>query len=171
MFYTGIIQEKNEFYFFTANMHRRTAKRVYEPYSHEKFKDLTKDEFKEIVKKYYESKDLIILKKKFSQSGRPPRRVVTHPCFIFSGDEEFVDIFKSLRVSFYYADFKETPDLESNLLKALEKVKSENRINYDNQVLNNEEINLLQNDLSQKAKSFGLITFYNEIKNKRVKRY
>ncbi|MCB9480720.1 MAG: hypothetical protein H6680_02685 [Desulfobacteraceae bacterium] len=186
MYYVGIIFEQNRYYFFTTLMHRKTAKRIYEPFISEMIENTDKDNLKKIINSYQTSKELNILKKKFSQSGRPPRKVVVPPEFIILKEDNISDIIDEQRVSKTKIILDEKNDENNDdiftskekIVLYLKKIFEEKRIilekfksDFD---LENELENIYSNsfdDLHPFIKAFGLAAASNESGKIKIKRY
>jgi hypothetical protein len=186
MYYVGIFFEKNNYYFFTTLMHRKTAKRIYEPFISEMIENTDKDNFKKTINSYQTSKELNIIKKKFSQSGRPPRKVVVPPEFIILNEDNISDIIDELRVSKTKIFLDEKNDQNNDdiftskekIVLYLKRIFEEKRIilekfksDFD---LENELKNIYSNNfdnLHPFIKAFGLVVASNESGKIKIKRY
>lgn len=186
MYYIGVNSFEDNHAVFITLMHRKTAKRVYEPSVCRVYENLSQDELKSVLSGYYTCEDFMLLKKKFSQSGRPPRKVLTPPYFVFSENKSVLDIINDLRAGFYFSSFN--PDTTENnafyntddeILDYLKLVYNEKRVNFCNYKGDKSFIEEFENinsctsakNLSSGLKSFGLIVFFNEVVNKKIKRY
>jgi hypothetical protein len=187
MYYIGIFNEQNNFYFFAASMHRKTAKRVYEPFIYEKFENTDAEQLKKIITSFHTSKDLTVMKKKFSQSGRPPRKILVQPQFIFAENKEIEKIAEELRVSKTkivlnnqnncFNDF-EIELSKEKIIFLVEKTYKEKRIIFEKFKsdfdLENELKDLNSKDyesLNPFVKAFALIVSANESGKIKIKRY
>jgi hypothetical protein len=187
MYYIGIFNEKNKFYFFTTLMHRKTARRLYEPFKFDSFDNVGNENLKKIINSYQTSNELTVMKKKFSQSGRPPRKVLVPPEFIFTENDMIQSILEELRVSktriLYNSCESKIKDFDIDSSKEktvflLDKTYSEGRIIFERFSSDFNIENELENlnaksfdDLHPAVKAFSLAVCSNESGKIKIKRY
>ena len=182
MFYIGIYDQGKNCSLIVVNMHRKTASRIYEIYACED--DLILSELADRIRYYFGSSDFKTVKKKFSQSGRPPKTEVLSPYFIVcSNNDKIYEDLKEIRVScseIVLDNGKKSggvysPD-KNDVLSALKKAINENRINF-NFYKGEEKLNLgviesasSLGDISSNFKALALVINYTE-NVRSVKRY
>jgi hypothetical protein len=165
-------------------MHRKTARRIYEPYFIEKYENISGNELKKVLSEYYTSKDLVILKKKFSQSGRPAKKVLTPPFFIIMDDDILENELKNIRASYSKISFAKSENVVfcpgySDLTDAVKKTIDEQRVLFgrfkSDYPLEKELFSLFTSDvfkdISNIIMPFCLTVYCNETGRKFIKRY
>ncbi|PIE74809.1 MAG: hypothetical protein CSA18_03235 [Deltaproteobacteria bacterium] len=185
MYYTGIYSENGNYLIFVSFMHRKTAKRVYEPCFFKKIISPSIEELESCIKEIYLNPDFMILKKKFSQSGRPARKVITRPYFIINNVNLVSQLLDKLRISYSVINFNKNNKLAfsdidySDFFNSLNSVFSEKRFDCVKfkslqKVEELLEISVSENcfdEIDDFLKAFGLICLYNEKYNKKIIRY
>ncbi|MDY0132599.1 MAG: hypothetical protein RBR53_08015 [Desulforegulaceae bacterium] len=186
MYYIGIYKKDNDFYFFAALMHRKTAKRTYEPFICEVFKNSDYSDFEKIISKYQASNDFVLMKKKFSQSGRPARKVLVPPEFVYIEDNQITKIMEKLRVSKsrivlngnVQANENDISVSKEQILSSAKNTMNDKRIVFENFKpdfdLESELEKLETQDFDMAhpfIKAFSLILAKNELSKIKIKRY
>jgi len=186
MYYIGIYKENSNFYFFATLMHRKTAKKIYEPFICESFENADYLDLEKKIIEYQNSHDLILMKKKFSQSGRPPRKVLVPPEFVYIEDNEIAKILEKLRASKSQiildnnAQVNETDVLVSKeqILSSIKNIMDDKRIvleKFKSDFDLKPELEKLQtqnfNEVHPFIKAFGLAAVKNELGKIKIKRY